>query len=323
MKQVGRFFLWILSTGLPLLIGVLGVSALTVDLFGPIGLPDGYGDEVLLAGASVVLLAYFAQNQRQASHDETHGRLLRGVETVLERVEDRLDSVRQVPASDIRGLLEANVEGASEYLFRGGSGRWLRKFTMPALSKATDRDVRITIELLDPRDKDLCDAYARYRATALPRGHLRDKEDSRLIQRDILGSIYAAAWYSARRRIQANVILLRSFSPLRYDVSSEGLMVTVAEMTEPGLFAARGTWLHKSIVDELNQASHGHVRVDLPSGSKHHYPERLTAITAADVRAILSEATIRGRADSTPLLENFAGATGIDWEAVASDHVRH
>lgn len=323
MKQVGRFFLWILSTALPLLVGVLGVCVLIIDLFGPVRLPSGHGDEVLLAAASVVLLAYFAQNQRQASHDATHDRLLLKVEAVLERVEDRLDSVRQVPASDIRGLLESNVQGASEYLFRGGSGRWLRKFTMPALSKATDRDVRITIELLDPRDEDLCGAYARYRSKALPKGQLRDQEDPRLIQRDILGSIYAAAWYSARRRTQANVILLRSFSPLRYDVSSEGLMVTVAEMTEPGLFAARGTWLHKSIVDELNQAGHGHARVDLPSASEHHYPEPLTAVTAADVRAILSEATVRGRGTSSPLLESFAGAADVDWEAVATDHVRH
>lgn len=323
MTKVGRSFLWLLSTALPLLVGVLGLGALVFDLFGPVNLPSGYENEVLLAAASVVLLAYFAQNQRQANHDATHTRLLGEVETVLERVEDRLDSVRQVPAGDIRGLLQANVEGASEYLFRGGSGRWLRKFTMPALSTATDRDIRITIELLDPRDEDLCVEYARYRTKALPKGHLRDTEDPRLIQRDILGSIYAAAWYSAQRRVQAKVILLRSFSPLRYDVSSEGLMVTVAELTEPGLFAARGTWLHSSIVDELHQASHGHVNVVLPSATQHRYPEPLAATTPDDVLEVLSAATVTGRGGDSPLLDGFASAANIDWRVLADEHVQY
>lgn len=224
-SRVSSFFLGLLSAGLPLAVGLLGASALLVDLFGPFDLPDRYGDEVLLAAASVILLAYFAQHQVQLRYDRKHDDLLAAVERVLTRVEARLDSVRQVPAGDIRGLLKSHVEGANEYLFRGGSGRWLRKFTMPELSKATDRDIRVTIELLDPRDEHLCAAYADYRAKALPRGHVRDGEDARLIQRDILGSIYAAAWYAAKRRMDAKIILLRSFSPLRYDVSSEGLMV--------------------------------------------------------------------------------------------------
>lgn len=323
MRKLGNFLLWLLSTGLPLLVGVSGLGVLLLDLFGPVDLPSGYADEVLLAAASVVLLSYFAQNQRQTNHDATHSRLLGKVENVLERVEDRLDSVRQVPAKDIRRLLEANVEGASEYLFRGGSGRWLRKFTMPALSKATDRDVNITIELLDPRDEQLCEAYSRYRAMALPTGHLRSGEDSRLIQRDILGSIYAAAWYSARRRVEADVILTRSFSPLRYDVSSEGLLVTVAELTEPGLFAAQGTWLHTSIVDELHQSRHGHGSVVLPGAANVHYPASLASVTAVDVREVLSAAKVAGRPVDSPLLDKFSAVADVDWEEVAANHVRH
>lgn len=320
-SRIGSGFLWLLSAGLPLAIGLLGLGALVVDLFGPFDLPTNYAYEVLVASASVVLLAYFAQHQVQVGYDKKHDRLLREVETVLGRVESRLDSVRQVPAGDIRGLLETHVEGAKEYLFRGGSGRWLRKFTMPELSKATDRDVRVTIELLDPRDAQLCRAYAEYRAKALPSGHLRNEETDRLIQRDILGSIYAAAWYSAKRRMEAKVILLRSFSPLRYDVSSEGLMVTVAELTEPGLFAAPGSWLHSSIVDELHQASHGHVTVLLPSASEVSFPKELDSVKGVDVRAALSCANVLGTGGKSLLLEHFADAAEVDWDDIAKDHV--
>ncbi|WP_433165881.1 hypothetical protein [Kribbella sp. CA-247076] len=321
--RVSRFFLGLLGAGLPLIVGLLGLVALLVDLFGPFDLPNDYGDEVLLAAASVVLLAYFAQHQFQKRYDESHQELLAQIEVVLGKVDDRLDLVRQVPARAIRGLLKAHVEGAKEYLFRGGSGRWLRSFTLPELSKATDRDVRLTIELLDPRDKSLCTAYADYRAKALPSGHVRDNEDARLIQRDILGSIYAAAWYSARRRMTAKVILLRSFSPLRYDVSSEGLMITVAELTQPGLYAAPGTWLHSNIVDELHQATHGHVIVVLPGPSESHFPHAIQAVTSEDVRRTLSAARVQGPNGESPLLKHFAAEAMIEWEKVAADHVRN
>lgn len=320
---VGRFFLWLFGVGLPLAVGILGLLVLIIDLFGPFNLPSGSGDEVLLAAASVVLLAYFAQHQSQINYDVRHQELLGNVESVLQRVEDRLDAVRQVPAGDIRGLLKAHVVGAKDYQFRGGSGRWLRSFTLPELSKATDRDIRLTIELLDPRDAKLCGAYANYRTKALPGDHLRSNEDARLIQRDILGSIYAGAWYSARRRMKAEVILLRSFSPLRYDVSSEGLMITVAELTEPGLFAAPGTWLHSSIVDELHQASHGHVSVTLPGSTENDFPLDIQSVTPEDVRAVLAAARIKGTEGEEPLLDQFAAEDMIDWEEVAKHHVRN
>ncbi|MFB6722873.1 hypothetical protein ACFCV3_22030 [Kribbella sp. NPDC056345] len=321
--SVNRFFLGLLGAGLPLVVGLLGLVALIVDLFGPFDLPNGYGDEILIAAASVVLLAYFAQHRLQKSYDKRHEELLTQVEVILGRIQDRLEPVRQVPAGDIKNLLKSHVVGAKEYLFRGGSGRWLRSFTMPELSNATDRDVRLTIELLDPRDEGLCAAYASYRAKALPSGHVRDNEDARLIQRDILGSIYAAAWYSARRRMEAKVILLRSFSPLRYDVSSEGLMLTVAELTEPGLYAAPGTWLHSSVVDELHQASHGHVVVVLPGLAECNFPQALESVTADDVRMVLSAATVKGASEETSLLDRFAAESVVDWERVATDHVRN
>lgn len=321
MSRVFPLFLRALSGGLPLLIGCLGIAALVIDVFGIVTLADGYESEILLAAASVVLLGYFAHSQLLAEHGNKQESLLLDVRTVLDRVDARLDVVRQVPAAEIRPLLEQHVSGANEYLFRGGSGRWLRRFTLPELAKTTEREVRITIELMDPRDGALCEAYAAYRRQALPEGNRREAETARLIQRDILGSVYAAAWYTANKRTKATVILLRSFSPLRYDVSSEGMLITVAQLSQPGLFAAPGTWLHSSIVDELHQARHGHATLRLPPASECPYPQWIESTTPDDVQRVLSATLIAGP-DGGPLLERFAACGDIEWEEVAKSHVQ-
>jgi len=78
-SRTSKVGLWLLGAGLPLAMGVLGLLALVVDLFGPFKLPKSYGDEVLLAAASVVLLAYFALHQHQRGFDARHTQLLASI----------------------------------------------------------------------------------------------------------------------------------------------------------------------------------------------------------------------------------------------------
>lgn len=322
VRKFGSFVLSVLGALLPLTVGVAGFAVLAIDLFGLAALPDDYDSEILLLAASTVLLAYFAVNAsaRQASAEASS---LRGdVRDLLARVESGLDTVRQVPPAEIRQRLTSNVAGASSFYFRGGSGRWLRSFTLPQLGSIVDREIEVSVQLLDPRDGELCEEYARYRAASRPARAVRDDErDPRLIQRDLLGSIYAAAWYSARTRMRAEVVLLRTFSPLRYDVSSEGLMITVADEAAAGLLAVAESWFHKAVVDEMRQARHGHAVAALPAAGAN-FPPDLTQVTGQQVQAALAAVTVEAAGGApAPLLAGFA-ASDIEWELVAANHVR-
>jgi len=308
---------------LPLTVALAGFAMLAIDLFGLAALPDGYHTEILVLAASTVLLAYFAMNLSSRDAASKASALHVDVRELLGRVDAGLDAVRQVPPPEIRQRLVDNVAGASLFYFRGGSGRWLRRFTLPQLGAIVDREIDVSVQLLDPRDGELCEEYARYRAASRPAGTVRDEErDPRLIQRDLLGSVYAAAWHSARTRLRAEVVLLRAFSPLRHDVSSEGLMITVADETAPGVYAAAGSWFHAAVIDEMRQARHGHAVVTLPAPGAA-FPPDLAAATGDQVRAALSAATVAaaGGGPGTPLLDGYA-ASGVDWDLVAMCHVR-
>lgn len=228
--------------------------------------------------------------------------------------------VRQVAAHEIGSGITDLLSSADRWMFRGGSGRWLRQTTLPHLRGIRDRDVDLMVQLLDPRDETLCRAYAVYRATQRSPADVRpDEDDPRTIQTDLLASIYATAWHSARSRMKPTIVLLRTFSPLRYDVGTEGLFVTVASQSAPALFAISSSWYYRSVVDELQQATHGHHVVQMPTAAAR-YPASPAGVTGSNVREALMEAQVSQDGGTVSLMQNFAEANGVDFDAVA-DHL--
>jgi hypothetical protein len=321
MLMIKRAFAALLGSLLPLVVGAGGLVVLALDLFDFARLPAGYEQEILLLAASTVLLGYFAAHSTGNRAADGVARLEGTVNGLEGRLSEALGGVRQIPSGDIRAHLIENARGVTAFYFRGGSGRWLRRFTLPTLGSVKDRDVQVSVQLLDPRDEELCREYARYRAASRRPGDVRPDEDNpRLIQRDILGSVYATAWYSARARLQAEVVLLRAFSPARYDVSSEGAVVSVSDPAAPGLLAKRGSWLHAAFVDEMCQARHGHGVATAP-GDLNHFPPDIAAVDGDVVRDALTAftVTVNGTAPSA-LLTGYA-SSGVDWALVAAEHV--
>lgn len=231
-------------------------------------------------------------------------------------------AVHQVESGQIGPRLERLLAESTNWQFRGGSGRWLRSATLPALSRVRDREVPLLVQLLDPRDEHLCGECARYRASQRDAADLRpDEDDPRTIQADLLSSIYAIAWHSARSRINPEIVLLRSFSPLRYDIGTSGMFVTVAKRSEPALYASSGSWYFRSVTDELAQATHGHPIV-VPPASTDVFPRTPSEVTSASVRAALEATRVRSTGTESPLLAHFATASHVDFEKVAR-HVFH
>ena len=224
-------------------------------------------------------------------------------------------SVRQVASDQIGVELERLLQDSVDWIFRGGSGRWLRGRTLQHLSIIRDREVPLGVQLLDPRDELLCAAYSRYRSRSRDPADVRPGEENpELIRTDILASIYATAWFAAQSRIVAEVVLLKSFSPLRLDVGTRGLFATVALRSAPGLFAQEQSWYYRSVLDEMRQAKSVNDVLELPDDN---FPPRTGVDGAAVSRTLQDIRVLRPGGGSSQLLTGFADAPSLNFDEIS------
>jgi hypothetical protein len=219
--------------------------------------------------------------------------------------------IRQMAPEDIEPEISQLLAESKEWLFRGGSARFLRGTTMPKLAAgARTLQVPVMLALLDPRDLELCDTYANYRSKI---GRRDPTVSARSIQAEILATVYIAGWYMARTRLQPRVVLLRSFSQLRYDIGSDGLLVTVADRSKPALYASASSWYYRSLRDELEQLVHGNPALELPGRDPDRFPPALADVTVDHVRNAL--VTTRAQ-DGSELLSDAAAVDEVEWDLV-------
>ena len=207
--------------------------------------------------------------------------------------------VSQVPSGAIHQSLQAMLADASEWFFRGGSASWIRKEALPILAERRDRDLPFSTVLLDPRQFDLCEKYARYRrqSSAQPIAESNSKE----IQRAILGLIFALGWYQTHRRVRASIALTGHFSPIRLDASQARVMLTVADLDLPALRAEATSWLYRSLLDDFRADFSVGGRLSLPEPNEALFPE---SPTGSDVQnALIQTHLVTGES----LLDGFEG----------------
>ncbi|MGO2069824.1 hypothetical protein [Glutamicibacter arilaitensis] len=145
--------------------------------------------------------------------------------------------------------------------FRGGSGRWQRSTVLPTLAQVPTTDVKYKMLILDPRSETLCGQYAKYRNTHRRRSDADNidgktsasQDTARSVSNELLACIVAAAWFTAKSRVQARVFLSQTYSPLRMDLSATGAMLTVSDPNEPGLMCRADSWLYKALDDEFER----------------------------------------------------------------------
>ena len=285
-----------------------------LETFGVVNLSTDVFQNLVLWAIGVVVLALLADSFDRRSPREEQRRLVHAAEAAAGVL-----PVHEVPSDRIGEGLASTLERSDRWIFRGGSGRYLRNRTLPTLATARDRDTPLLVEILDPRDAALVREYARYRAQQRADSVRRpDEADPRTIASDLLANVYAAAWYTVNTRIRAEVLLLRSFSPLRYDIGSTALYVTVPDPTEPGLVARAGSWYYAAILDELQQNAHGHPQLVLPSDSKL-FPERHDEVSPDVVLAGLQAVRVRDPVTQreAPLLTGAVAPEMVDPETIA------
>lgn len=240
-----------------------------------------------------------------------------GVRNYAERAEElaRGGAPNQIDgpliAERLRSLLES--PGATTWKFRGGSGRWQRETVLPTLAKVTDRDLVYKMLILDPREDHLCLAYAKYRNT-----HRKDEpsEDVHSIRMQLAACVVAAVWASLISRVKPEIRLGQVYSPMRLDLGTHGLMLTVSDPALPGLLASSESWLYRALDDEFERSAERAPQVIFDT-------EMLNAFEAGPVpddqvaAAILSSAMVQESNLSTKRLFTDEQIEALDVPAIA------
>lgn len=152
----------------------------------------------------------------------------------------------QISPDLISTRLNDLLSRARSWRFRGGSARWQRKTVLPHLANIRDFEVQYEAIIPSPFDLELCEQYARYRETT------REPGDREAIQTELLSFIYAVALWKSTSRLMPSIALLSTFSPLRVDSSLEGMIITVADKSQAGLWAQAKNWYAIALEDEMN-----------------------------------------------------------------------
>jgi hypothetical protein len=142
-------------------------------------------------------------------------------------------AVRQVDAyAAAQERLNACLRTQS-WEFRGGIGDVLRAVTLPTCVEASaDSSLSVRLEILDPDDKALCEAYAKHRAL-LVAGAEKDRWTAERTREEVLATIFAACWYRKQHRsLDIRVGLSSVLNTICWDRADDRLIIT--EDGKPG-----------------------------------------------------------------------------------------
>ncbi|TRO57616.1 hypothetical protein [Streptomyces sp. IB201691-2A2] len=299
---------------------VAAIAVVTLlDMFEVISL----GQEFLSGAAIVVLSAFLVTLMASRKAAVEQKEVLQNVVTDLDNIKQDIEirgagaHVIEIPREEIGRRLDDLLSSTNSWYFRGGLGGWQRSTALPALSNVTNQDISYRMHILNPANEDLCRRYANYRASA---GQRTGTTDPQSVRDELLALLYAVAWYQQRTRVNPDVSFLSNYSPLRYDLSNAGLIVTVPDIQERAIYAPAGGWYCTSVRDELEQVGKGLPTVALPSG-EGMFPQQWRDVSAQHVRDALDAVRVRpNRLPGQPsqsLLTGWADSSNLDFEKIA------
>ncbi|NML49341.1 hypothetical protein HHL19_03110 [Streptomyces sp. R302] len=290
-----------------------------LDMFDVLSL----GQEFLSAAAIVVLSAFLVTLLASKKAAVEQKGALQNVVTDLGAIKQDIEirgtgaHVIEIPREEIGRRLDELLNSANSWHFRGGLGGWQRSTALPALASVMNQDISYVMHILNPANEDLCHRYANYRASA---GQRTGTTDPQSVRDELLALLYAAAWYQQRTRVKPDISFLSNYSPLRYDLSNAGLIVTVPDMQERAIYAPAGGWYCTSVRDELEQAGKALPAVVLPSGDDM-FPRNWRDVRAQHVMDALEAVRVRpsriSDQPSLPLLADWAESQNLDFEKIA------
>ncbi|WP_062993470.1 hypothetical protein [Nocardia anaemiae] len=235
---MGRVLIWLRNN-------IDGLVALVLAvIFGVISLIDiGLFDSDLINAVILLVLGLLATT------------LLRDRHLSAKAIRDTT-SVQLLYGPEIGHAHTLARRGTEQWLFKGGTGTYLRAVTLRECvenARREQRPLRIQIEVLDPTNEQLCKTYAQFRSSLVPEadrtGELWTTERTR---KESFATVLAACWYRQRFTfLTIDVGLSTVMTTFRWDLSSSCVIVTQDNPNTPALMFERDKPYYRDFNREL------------------------------------------------------------------------
>ncbi|MEV5198314.1 hypothetical protein [Streptomyces sp. NPDC053720] len=226
-----------------------------------IGFLDIFGDVIssdVSSGATLVVLGALALGsiverlrQPAAIQDAMAG---------TRRALEDLTMVRSLAGNEVAEALRTARQHTNLWYFKGGTGTYLRAVTLPqcvATAREQRSQLTMKIDIINPADERICQAYARFRQMFAGRtltGHPGHWTTDR-VRKESYATVLAACWYQGRlTTLDISVHLSASVPTLRFDLSESCLIVTQDDTSRVNLLVERRQPLYDYYVTELHQS---------------------------------------------------------------------
>ncbi|WP_433655981.1 hypothetical protein ACQPW1_33540 [Nocardia sp. CA-128927] len=154
------------------------------------------------------------------------------------------NSVQLLSGPEIGHALTLSRRGTEQWIFKGGTGTYIRAVTLRECvenARREQRPLRMQLEILDPTNEVLCKTYAQYRSSLSPEadrtGELWTTERTR---KEAFATVLAACWYRQRFTfLTIDVGLSTVMTTFRWDLSSSCVIVTQDNPNTPALMFER------------------------------------------------------------------------------------
>ncbi|MBT2209913.1 MULTISPECIES: hypothetical protein [Actinomadura] len=193
----------------------------------------------------------------------THIETFEGVLADTKRALDETTIVRVISGAQVAQVLEEARRDTDRWIFKGGTGTYIRAKTLPETVAAARRDGRtllFRLEIIDPTDVEVCEAYARHRRSSAdgPDGTGEPWTLERT-RKEAYATILAACWHKQRfGMLDIDIGLARTMTTLRYDLSSSLIVVTRDNPRGQALVVDSTkfyySWLSAELLTSLDQA---------------------------------------------------------------------
>ncbi|GAA5053971.1 hypothetical protein [Nocardia callitridis] len=171
-------------------------------------------------------------------------------------------SVRLLNGPEIGHALAMARRGTEQWVFKGGTGTYMRAVTLRECvenARREQRPLRIQIEVIDPSNEQLCKTYAQFRSSLAPEtsGSIEPWTTERT-RREAFATIFAACWYQQRFTfLTIDVGLSAVMTTFRWDLSSSCVIVTQDNPNTPAMLFERDKPYyrdyHRELVSSFNQ----------------------------------------------------------------------
>ncbi|WP_146178369.1 hypothetical protein [Nonomuraea fuscirosea] len=204
---------------------------------------DGQSDKLILPVLALLAYVWIRDRNRQARVAEQITAMSRATDGMWTLLSSG-DSVKSLNGAAITRLLAEARKDSDLWLFKGGTGTYIRAVTLPeCVERAihTRRRMRFLLELLDPTNKALCAAYTQLHRSLSSDGAEEKGWTALDTRKDVYATILAACWYQQRngRLLDLKIGLSDTFSLFRCDLTSTHLVITQRGPEFPGLAIPR------------------------------------------------------------------------------------